>query len=77
VPPKSPLATAITYTLNQWQPLLQYLEDGRISIDNNAAESQIRPFTVGRKNWLFMGDPKGAEAGAVLYLSLRRQRQMG
>lgn len=77
VPPKSPLATAITYTLNQWQPLLHYLEDGRISIDNNAAESQIRPFTVGRKNWLFMGNPKGAEAGAVLYSLIETAKANG
>lgn len=77
VPPKSPLATAVTYTLNQWQPLTQYLKDGRISIDNNAAESQIRPFTVGRKNWLFMGDPKGAEAGAVLYSLIETAKANG
>ena len=66
-PPKSPLAKAINYTLNQWEPLNRYLEDGQLSIDNNAAERQIRPFTVGRKNWLFMGSVEGAEAASVLY----------
>jgi transposase len=77
VPPKSPLATAITYALNQWQPLLQYLKDGRFTIDNNAAESQIRPFTVGRKNWLFMGNPLGAKAGAVLYSLIETAKANG
>lgn len=67
VPPKSPLMKAITYTLNQWIPLTRYIEDGTLSIDNNAAERQIRPFTIGRKNWLFMGSQAGAKAAAVIY----------
>ena len=67
VPPKNPLAKAIGYTLNNWKPLTVYLEDGRLDIDNNAAERAIRPFAIGRKNWLFMGNPKGAEAAAVIY----------
>lgn len=65
--PKSPLMKAIYYTLNQWEPLTRYLEDGQISIDNNAAERQVRPFTIGRKNWLFMGSPAGARAASVIY----------
>jgi len=44
-----------------------YIEDGRLSPDNNAAENAIRPFVVGRKNWLFAGHPNGAEAGATFY----------
>ena len=67
VPPKNPLAEAIGYTLNNWKSLTVYLEDGRLDIDNNAAERAIRPFAIGRKNWLFMGNPKGAEAAAVIY----------
>jgi len=67
VPPKNPLAEAIGYTLNNWKALIVYLEDGRLDIDNNAAERAIRPFAIGRKNWLFMGNPKGAEAAAVIY----------
>ncbi|MDP3641347.1 MAG: transposase, partial [Alphaproteobacteria bacterium] len=55
------------YTLNQWSSLIYYLEDGAVNIDNNAAERQIRPFAIGRKNWLFMGSPDGAKAGAALY----------
>lgn len=43
------------------------LKDGRIEIDNNLLENAIRPFALGRKNWLFMGSPAGAEAGAIFY----------
>jgi len=77
VPPKSPLAKAIYYTLNQWDPLTQYLENGNIAIDNNVAERQIRPFTVGRKNWLFMGSVAGAKAGAVIYSLIETAKANG
>jgi transposase len=43
------------------------LKDGRIEIDNNLIENAIRPFAIGRKNWLFCGSPRGAQAGAILY----------
>ncbi len=46
---------------------MNYLEDGNCSISNNLAENSIRPFTIGRKNWLFSGSPKGASASAVVY----------
>ena len=46
---------------------MYYLKNGAVNIDNNAAERQIRPFAIGRKNWLFMGSPDGAKAGAILY----------
>ena len=46
---------------------MHYLLDGRLSISNNAAENAIRPFTVGRKNWLFADTPKGAKASAAVY----------
>jgi transposase len=61
------LDKVVFYTLNQWDSLIYYLEDGNLNIDNNAAERQIRPFAIGRKNWLFMGSPDGAKAGAALY----------
>jgi transposase/regulator of replication initiation timing len=67
VPPKNPLGKAISYTLNQWESLIVYTQDGRLNIDNNPAERMIRPFTVGRKNWLFMGSPDGAKASAAIY----------
>ena len=65
--PKSPLGTAITYTLNLWPRLTTYLEDGHIEIDNNKVENAIRPFVIGRKNFLFSGSPRGAHASASLY----------
>jgi transposase len=66
-PPKGFLGQAINYTLSRWQRLVRYLENGHITPDNNAAENAIRPFVVGRKNWLFAGSPNGAEAAATLY----------
>jgi saccharopine dehydrogenase-like NADP-dependent oxidoreductase len=47
------IGKAIRYTINQWDSLIRYIEDGNIQIDNNAAERQIKPFVIGRKNWLF------------------------
>ena len=61
------MGKAISYALNHWEKLTVYIEDGRVSPDNNAAENAIRPFVVGRKNWLFAGHPNGAEAGATFY----------
>jgi transposase len=75
--PKSPLAKAITYTLNQWEPLTQYLENGDIAIDNNSAERQIRPFTIGRKNWLFMGSVEGEKAASVIYSLIETAKANG
>lgn len=65
--PKGLLGKAITYTQNQWPKLLTYLEDGDISIDNNVTERDIRPFTTGRKNWMFSTSVDGANASANLY----------
>ncbi|MBL4708285.1 MAG: IS66 family transposase [Flavobacteriales bacterium] len=67
VPPKSGLGKAINYSLRQWDELTFYVQDGRVAIDNNAVERCIRPFAVGRKNWLFKGSVAGAKAGAVIY----------
>ena len=44
-----------------------YLYDGRLEIDNNSLENQIRPFAIGRKNWMFLGSPKGAKAACIFY----------
>lgn len=65
--PKSPLATAMNYLLSNRDGLNCYLKDGHCDISNNTAENSIRPFTVGRKNWLFSNSPKGAKASAVVY----------
>ena len=66
-PPKGELGKAIYYSLQQWNKLNVYLEDGRLRPDNNLVENAIRPFVIGRKNWLFSGSPKGAHASATLY----------
>lgn len=65
--PKSLLGKAINYGLNQWTQLVNYIENGHANIDNNLAENSIRPFVIGRKNWLFAGSPAGARASASLY----------
>lgn len=67
VPPKSLLGKAIYYALGQWGRIRFYLENAALTPDNNIAENAIRPFAVGRKNWLFSGSPRGAEASATLY----------
>lgn len=67
VPPKSLLGKAIQYTLNQWERLIVYIEAGFLKPDNNVAENAIRPFVLGRKNWLFAGGPNGAEASATFF----------
>ena len=63
----SKLEEAVRYSLNQKQCLMAYLDHGEVPISNNLAENAIRPFTLGRKNWLFCDTPKGAEASAVVY----------
>jgi transposase len=67
VPPSTLLGKAITYTLGQWPKLVRYLEHWALTPDTNQVENAIRPFVVGRKNWLFSGSPKGALASSVLY----------
>ena len=65
--PKSLFGLAVKYGLQQWPKLMRFLEDGRIEISNNRAERSIKPFVIGRKNWLFANTPKGARASAVIY----------
>ena len=67
VPPNSLTGKALHYLLEQWPKLIRYLEDGRLSIDNNATERAIRPFVIGRRNWLFADTQHGASASANLY----------
>jgi len=76
-PPKGLLGKAISYTLNQWPRLIAYLKDGRLRPDNNLAENAIRPFVVGRKNWLFSGSPEGAAASAFLYSLIETAKANG
>ncbi|MCP4801192.1 MAG: IS66 family transposase [bacterium] len=67
VPPQSAIGKAIHYTTRQWPRLLAYLDDGQLQIDNNLVENAIRPFALGRKNWLFSNTQNGAKASANLY----------
>jgi transposase len=64
---KSELAVAIGYALGRWPALMRYLEDGRLEIDNNAAERALRAVAVGRKNYLFAGSDSGGERAAAIY----------
>jgi transposase len=64
---KSDLAGAIGYTLSRWAALTRYCEDGRIEVDNNAAERAIRAVALGRKNYLFAGSNAGGERAAAFY----------
>ncbi|WP_264812531.1 IS66 family transposase, partial [Gluconacetobacter sacchari] len=61
IPGKGELAKAIRYALNRWPAFTLFLEDGRVAIDNNAAERAIRPVVVGRKNYLFAGSDAGGD----------------
>jgi transposase len=69
--PKSLLGQALHYLGSQWKKLRRYVEDGRYSIDNNVQENAIRPFCVGRRNWLFADTVAGANASANLYSLLQ------
>jgi transposase len=63
--PKNPLRGAMEYTLRHWDALHRYTDDGRLSIDNNAVEREMRSVAIGRKNWLFCGSDRGGHAAAV------------
>ena len=65
--PKSALGKAIKYCRKQWHKLIIFLEDGRLEIDNNRSERSIKPFVIGRKNFLFSNTPKGAQSSAIIY----------
>ena len=71
---KSVTMGAITYVMNQWQALTRYLDDGRIEIDNNAAERALRGVALGRKNYLFLGSDAGGERAATMYSLLGTAR---
>jgi len=67
VTPKTALGIALNYCAKQWEKLIRYTSDGHLSIDNNRAERAIKPFVIGRKNWLFSHTERGAKASAALY----------
>ncbi|MDZ7925346.1 MAG: IS66 family transposase [Marinagarivorans sp.] len=76
-PPQTPIGKALTYLHNQWPHLIRYVCDGDYPLDNNAAENAIRPFVIGRKNWLFSASQKGATASANLYSIIETAKTNG
>jgi hypothetical protein len=75
--PKSSLGKAIKYCLNQWTKLESFMLDGRLEISNNRAERAIKPFVIGRKNFLFSKSPKGATASAIVYSVIETAKANG
>ena len=65
------------YLHNEWDKLIRYLDNGRREIDNNAAENTIRPFVIGRKNWLFSDSVKGVNTSANLYSLIETAKANG
>lgn len=76
-PPKSDLAQAAAYVLNHWTALTRFVEDGRLSLDNNLVERQIRDIALGRRNYLFSGSHAAAQRSAAIYSILRTAAQHG
>lgn len=76
-PPKGLLGKAIGYAQRNWDKLTVYIKDGRLKPDNNAAENAIRPFVLGRKNWLFAGAPNGAAAAATFFSLIETAKANG
>jgi transposase len=77
VPPQSLTGKALVYLDRQWPKLVRVLDDGRIPLDTNGVENAIRPFVVGRKNWLFADTVRGAEASANLYSLIETAKRSG
>ena len=75
--PKSQLGQALDYALNQWAELEAFVNDGRIEIDNNLVENQIRPTKLGMKNWLFIGGAHTGDRSATLYTLIQSCRSQG
>jgi len=75
--PAGRLGQAISYTLNQWEEVLTYIDHGQVEIDNNGVERDVRPIAIGRKNSLFIGSPEAGDRSAVLYSLLISARHHG
>ena len=75
--PKCATGKAIRYCLNQWSKLIAFMEDGRLEISNNRAERAIKPFVIGRKNWLFSTSTCGAKASATIYSLIETAKENG
>lgn len=73
--PQSLMGKAVAYTLTLWPHLQNYLEDGRVEIDNNLVENAIRPTAVGKKNWLFFGEAGAGQTSAILFTLIEACRR--
>ena len=77
VPDGSGIARALDYSLKRWAALTRYLVDGRLPIDNNWIENQIRPIAFGRKNWLFAGFQRAGRRAAVVMSLIQSAKMTG
>ncbi|MET1250499.1 transposase, partial [Sporolactobacillus sp. STCC-11] len=75
--PKTALGLAIKYCRGQWEKLTVFLQDGRLELDNNRGERSIKPFVIGRKNWLFSNTPRGAKSSATIYSIIETAKENG
>ena len=77
VPEGSAIAKALDYSLKRWVALTRYLSDGSVPIDNNAVENQIRPWALGRSNWLFAGSLRSGKRAAAIMSLIQSARMNG
>ena len=77
VPNGSATAKALDYSLKRWQALTRYVEDGAVPIDNNQVENQIRPWALGRSNWLFAGSLRSGKRAAAIMSLIQSARMNG
>jgi hypothetical protein len=77
VTPKSPIGKALEYSMKRWKQLTVFTTDGRLEIDNNKIENEIRPIALGRKNYLFAGSHESAQRIAMIYSLLATCRANG
>lgn len=75
--PTSAMGGAIAYTLSLWPQLLRFRDEGRLEIDNNLVENAIRPTALGKKNWMFIGDPQAGDRSAIIYTLLENCKRLG
>jgi transposase len=77
VPPSTLLGKSVHYALGEWEKLVKYLDSPYLTPDTNLVENAIRPFVLGRKNWMFSGSPRGAHASATLFSLIETAKANG
>jgi len=76
-PPTLAFGKAVSYALSQWEKIIHYLDHELLTPDTNTIENAIRPFVIGRKNWLFSNTPLGAHASASVYSIIETAKSNG